>query len=370
MEDLSIVFAGGHAATTAYSVLGEIKSLGLPWEVHFIGAKSAVEGKRVPTLESKLFVGEGVKFHGLIAGRIQRRFTFWTIPSLFKIPVSFVHAFILLRRIKPKVILSFGGFVGFPVIAVGKLLGIPTILHEQTAAAGRANRASSFFAQTVTLARKCSRKYFAPKKTKVIGNPILPFFAKIKPKRSLGAPPTIYITAGSRGSVTINSAVFEILKKLLADFKVIHQAGPLEKSKFKKMKDNLPVALSDNYRVFGQTKPERLKEIYSQADMVISRAGANSVAEIIAARRPAILIPIPWSYLDEQSKNARFAARFGIARILNQGALTGRKLLKEILMLKEDWEKIQSNVKNKKSPDINASKLMVDILESQLGRVK
>ena len=370
MNEVSIVFAGGHAATTAYSVLEEIRSRGLPWQIHFIGAKSAVEGKSLPTLESKLFVGEGVKFHGLIAGRIQRRFTLWTIPSLLKIPVSFVHSFLLLREIKPRLILSFGGFVGFPLIVAGKILGIPSILHEQTTSAGRANIASSYFAKIVTLARESSKKYFGGRKTKVIGNPILPFFNRIKPKRNIGSPPTIYITAGSRGSLIINSAVFEILKKLLPDFKVIHQAGLLEKSKFKKLKDNLPVALSNNYRVFGQTKPENLKDIYSQTDMVISRAGANSVAEIIAVKRPAILIPIPWSYLDEQNKNAQFAARFGIARILSQETLTGRRLLREITLLKNDWEKLQAKVKNKKSPDINASKLMVDILEAEGRNVK
>lgn len=363
MNNLSIVFAGGHAGTTAYSVLMEIRSRALPWEIHFIGSKSAVEGKNIPTLESRLFSGDGAKFHGLIAGRIQRRFTFWTIPSLFKIPVSFIHAFILLRKIKPKLILSFGGFVGFPVVVAGKLLGIPSILHEQTAAAGRANIASAYFVKLVTLARESSRKYFSGKKTRVIGNPILPFFAKIRSKSKMGNPPVIYITAGSRGSVIINSFVEEILKKLLSDFKVIHQAGSFEKSKFRKIKDNLPVALSANYRIFGQTKPERLKEIYSQADIIVSRAGANSVSEIMAAKRPTILIPIPWSYLNEQNKNALFAARFGIARILAQETLTGDKLLKEILFIKNNWEKIIKAVRNQKSPDVLAARSFVDILE-------
>lgn len=367
MEIIPIVFTGGHAATTAYSLLDEIKRRGIPWEVHFIGAQTAVEGKKIPTLESKLFNDSQTKYHPLISGRIQKRFTVWTIPSLLKIPISFFHAFFLLKKIKPKVILSFGGFVGFPVIVVGWLMGIPSILHEQTSSAGRANIASAFFVKAITLARRSSEKYFPKGKTKIVGNPILPFFANIKAKGKIGNPPTVYITAGSRGSLAINFMIEEILKRLLVDFKVIHQSGSLEKSKFKKIKDNLPVALSNNYRIFGQTKPENLREIYKEADIIVSRAGANSVAEIMAARRPAILIPIPWSNFDEQHKNALYAERFGVSKVLNQDTLTSDKLLKEIILLRNNWEKITNNVKKKKSPDREAAKSLIDILSSYIS---
>lgn len=366
MEKTPIVLTGGHGATTALSVIEEIKSQNLPWEIHFIGTKQAVEGKKALTLESQIFSEGEITFHSVISGRLQRKFGFWTIPSLFKIPFSFIQALFLLVKIKPKVILSFGGAVSFPVVVVGKLLGISSILHEQTSAAGRANLAASKFVKGVALARLSSRKYFRGKKVYVTGNPILSFFTKVKPKLKLSQPPIIYITAGSRGSITINNLIEGILRKLLAEGKVIHQTGMLQEAKFRKIKDNLPVALSQNYEVFGQVNPKKLKEIYARIDMVISRAGANSVAEIIATRRPAILIPIPWSYLNEQYKNAVFAKKFGIATVLDQRTLTPVKLFKEINLIKKDWEQIVSKAAKKKSPDTLAAKLLVDILKKEI----
>src|SRR3972149_2512208 len=136
---IPVVLTGSHGATTALSVITEIEAQGLPWAIHFIGTKRAVEGKNVPTLESQVIKGQSLEFHSIISGRIQRRFTFWTIPSLLKIPVSFFQALFLLLKIKPKLILSFGGASAFSVIFAGKVLGIPSILHEQTSVAGRAN---------------------------------------------------------------------------------------------------------------------------------------------------------------------------------------------------------------------------------------
>lgn len=366
MTEIPVVITGGHAATTALAVVGEIKSQNLPWKIHFIGTKRAVEGKKILTLESQILVGNKLTFHSIIAGRLQRRFTLWTVPAFFKAPFSLIQAFYLLAKIRPKIILSFGGSVGLPIVLTGKILGIPSVLHEQTAAAGRANLLSSHFVKRITLARESSKEFFKNKKIEVVGNPVLPFFAKIKPKRRLGDPPRIYITAGSRGSVTINTLVEGVLEKLLAEAKVTHQTGDQEETKYKKIKDNLPAALAANYQVFGKIDPDDLERIYQEADIVISRAGANSVAEIIAARRPALLIPIPWSYLDEQNKNALFAREFGVARVLDQESLTSEKLLTEINRLRKDWGGISAKVKGKKSPDLTAANSLVEILKKEI----
>lgn len=366
MAQLNVVLTGSHGATTALSVVNEIETQNLPWEIHFIGSARAVEGKSVPTLESQILGGEGVYFHPIIAGRLQRRFNFWTIPSLIKIPVSFFHALTLLLKIRPKVILSFGGASGAAVTFAGWVLGIPSLVHEQTASAGRANLFSSHFVKIITLARGSSKKFFPKGKTEVIGNPLLPAFRELKVKTKLGNPPAIYITAGSRGSVIINSQVEEILRKLLAEFRITHQTGKLDEAKFRRLKDNLPAALSSNYEVFGQISPGELTRIYEATDIVISRAGANSVAEIIAAKRPSLLIPIPWSYQDEQNKNANFAKAHGVARVLNQETLTPQKLLSEINRLKKDWAAIFAKIKGVKSPDTYAAKRLVDLVKKEI----
>ena len=177
-----IVLTGGHAATTALSVVEELnlrKDDGMYWEIYWIGAKSAVEGAQVPTLDAAVFPKMGVSFHPIFTGRLQRRLSLWTVPSILKIPVGFFHALALLIKIRPRIILSFGGFAAFPVVLSGWLLRIPIIIHEQTSSAGLANRMSAPFADKVALARKESIKFFSRKKSVVVGNPILAEIAKV-----------------------------------------------------------------------------------------------------------------------------------------------------------------------------------------------
>lgn len=364
---IRIVLTGGHAATTALATLDEIVRRSGRWDIYWIGTKKAIEGKAVPTLESKIFSSKGIRSYSIIAGRIQVRFTFWTLSSIAKIPFGFIHALFLLLKIRPKIILSFGGFAAFPVVVAGFLLRIPVVIHEQTMAVGRANKYSSLFAKKIALAREESREYFPKEKCVVVGNPILTQIAEVKPKTEIGKPPTVFITGGSRGSQIMNELVVDVLEKLLKDFVVIHQVGFLDNRKIEKVKDSLAKELREKYEVYPMIDPMDLDGVYKRADVVISRAGANTVAEIVATKRPAILIPIPWSYQDEQAKNAEFAEKFGLAKVLNQEELTGDRLAEEITNLVDNWEEIITRTKNKKSPDIKAAKRLVDLLEETMG---
>lgn len=363
MQENNIVLTGGHAATTAFAVIKSIKDKHPAWRIFWIGAKTAIEGKAVPTLESEIFSQEGVFLKPIFTGRIQRKFSVWTIPSLLKIPFGFIHALLLLAEIKPKAILSFGGFSSFPVTMVGSILGIPVVIHEQTAAVGRANRYAASFARKITLAREESRKYFPRGKCVVVGNPIRPEMEKIPAKEKLSSPPLIFVTGGSRGSMTINSLIDEVLEKVLAKYCLSHQTGELDFAKFKKRKEGLPENLGSRYRIFSSIPPGEMSKILTKADLVVGRAGANTVSEIVAAKKPAILIPIPFSYLDEQTKNARFAEDFGLARVLPQEEATGQKLLDAINDVSRTWGQIVFRVKDKTSPDIGAAARVVAILE-------
>lgn len=363
MPENNIVLTGGHAATTALAVIRSIRKKHPAWRIYWIGAKTAIEGKKIPTLESKIFPKEGVSFKPIFTGRLQRKFSIYTIPSLLKIPFGFIHALLLLAEIRPKVILSFGGFSAFPVTAVGSIFGIPVIIHEQTAAVGRANKYAASFARKITLAREESKKYFSEGKCIVVGNPILPEMERIPVKTKMSSPPAIFVTGGSRGSVTLNSLIDEILEKVLSKYDLIHQTGELDFARFEKRKEGLPQELKGRYQPFSHLTPGEMPKILGKIDLVIGRAGANTVSEIIAAKKPAILIPIPFSYLDEQTKNAFFAEDFGLARILPQDEATGKELLRMIEELFQNWEQIVLMVKDKESPDIGASGRVVAILE-------
>ena len=310
-KKFKVVLTGGHAATTAVAVVQEIKSEKLDWDLTWIGVKNAIEGKKIVTLESEVLPQLGVKFMPLTAGRVQRRFTIWTIPSILKIPIGIVQAFYYLAKIRPGVVLSFGGFAAYPVVVNAKLLGIPVVIHEQTSVAGRSNILSIKFASQIAISRISSKKYYPSDKCILTGNPVMKEITKVKPKMELGNLPVIFVTGGSRGSQSINRAVEPILKKLLSKYKVIHQAGGLDYLKFSDIKQKLPQALRNNYDVFIRVNPLEVYKTYRESDVVVARAGANTVSEIMTVKRPAILIPLSISFMDEQTRNAEVAKNLG-----------------------------------------------------------
>jgi len=302
----------------------------------------------------------------LTTGRIQRRFTFWTIPSLLKIPIGFFESLYYLLRVKPKAVLSFGGFASFPVVFNAWLLGIPIIIHEQTSAAGRANLVSAKFATKITLARETSSKYFPGNLTEIVGNPVMHDIKNVKPLGTKTGNPVIFVTGGSRGSQSINTALEAILKILLSKYKIIHQTGGLDYLKFSEIKQKLPQALRNNYEVFVRVNPLTISKIYSESTLIVSRAGANTVSEIIQTKRPAVLIPLPISYRDEQYENAKVAKKFGNSTIIFQKDLTPEKLLKAIEGMIGKAPSIARNLRSKIGPDSGASKKIVKLIESYM----
>ena len=360
---LKMVLTGGHAATTAVAVIEEIKSEDLNWELYWIGVKNAIEGKKVVTLESEVLPRLGVKFLPLTTGRIQRRFTVWTIPSILKIPIGLVQSFYYLVKIRPSVVLSFGGFAAFPVVFNAKILGIPVVIHEQTSVAGRSNLLSQRFASKIALSRPESKKYYPAAKCVVTGNPVMKEITKIRPKLKLGNPPVIFITGGSRGSQKINDTLSRILNKLLSKYKLIHQTGGLDYLKFSEIKQRLPQALRDNYEVFVRVNPLEVSKIYEKSDIVVARAGANTVSEVMIIKRPAIFIPLPISFMDEQMKNAVVARDLELAKIILQKDLTPEILLKYIEELVGNYQTIVEKVKLRQTPDMNASKKLLTVIK-------
>jgi UDP-N-acetylglucosamine--N-acetylmuramyl-(pentapeptide) pyrophosphoryl-undecaprenol N-acetylglucosamine transferase len=357
-----LVLTGGHAATTAIAVVEEIKAQGKDWKLYWIGVRNAIEGKKVVTLESEALPRLGVKFLPLVTGRLQRRFTLWTIPSILKIPVGFVHSLYYLLKINPQLVLSFGGFASFPVVVSAKLLGIPVIIHEQTSESGRANLLSAKYASVIAISRRESLKYFPPEKCVLTGNPVMKQITKVKFKSKTSIPPTIFITGGSRGSQSINLTIEKILRTLLSKYKIIHQTGGLDYLKFSDIKQKLPQALRDNYEVFVRVNPLEVSKIYSKCDVIVARAGANTVSEIMIVKRPAILIPLSISFMDEQTKNADIAKAWGIAEIISQNNLNPEILLREIESLILNYSKITGRVKLKESPDLTASKNLLVLI--------
>ncbi|MDP1760304.1 MAG: glycosyltransferase, partial [Candidatus Woesebacteria bacterium] len=223
MEPRKLLLAGSHGATTGLAIIEEIKSKNLDWEVFWVGRKHAGERNKSHSLEFKILPKLGVIFYHLESGKIENKFTRYTIPALIKIPFGFLQALALLLKIRPDLTLSLGGASGSLVSFWSWVLGIPIIVHEQTASAGRANIFSSKFAKKIAISREASQKYFPKDKVVLTGNPISKNIINIinKPKNS--EVKTILITGGSRGSTWLNNAVRPILDDLLKKYFVIHQ---------------------------------------------------------------------------------------------------------------------------------------------------
>ncbi|KKQ95631.1 MAG: hypothetical protein UV74_C0013G0266 [Candidatus Woesebacteria bacterium GW2011_GWB1_43_14] len=356
-----VLLTGGHAGTTAIAVIQELEERNKEWKIYWIGARRASERGDITTLESKVFPGLNVHYCTILAGKLHRKWSIYSIISLFKIPFGFVHAFLLLLKIRPKVILSFGGFAAFPVVLCAWVLRIPIIIHEQTSTVGLANQLSNHFASKIAVSRKSSTKYFPRKKVVVTGNPVMKQVLDVGLKKKMGNPPTIYITGGSRGARVINEAVRPIIEDLLKLFVVYHQTGLADFDEFNQLKSEFPKMLSERYYPQEFFDPLSIDEVYRLADIVVGRSGANTVSEIISIKRPSVFIPIPWTRYDEQGENAKMAEKLGIALVINQSELTPILLNETILRVKDDWTKM---IKSKSLPeDRKASGNLVSLME-------
>lgn len=337
-DKVRIVLTGGHGGTPALSIIETLRKDDWNWDIYWIGSKYSFVGKRVLTLEFRVFPKFSVKCFSLIFGRLQRKWTLWTIPVLFKIPVGIIQAFFLVFYLRPKIILSFGGFAAFPVALAGFILGIPVIIHEQTVSVGLSNKISSYFARVVIASWQESMEFLPKKKTVVIGNPVINSILNVPKKKRPGARRVIYITGGSRGSQAINKSVAEILEKLLSEgYVLIHQTGDVDFQKFQKIASLLPSSYAENYQVHAFIDPMGVSSVYAESDLIISRAGANTVTEILLIGRPAIIIPIPWTHNDEQTQNAQLAERARVALVISESELTGGVLYDKINYIFDNW---------------------------------
>lgn len=362
-----ILFTGAHAATTAIATIEEIKRRKIKnLDLFWIGAKNSVEGTKQTGLENLILPALNVKTFSITSGRIQKKLTKYTIPSLMKIPFSFVDSYKLVKKINPDLVVSFGGYTAFSICFVAFFLKKKVIIHEQTQAAGLANKMSAFFSDKIALASSSSRKFYPKNKVEIVGNPMLSSIVKVKPKLKMNKIPVLYITGGSRGSQRINLLIKEILPQLLEKFEVVHQTGSIDFDKFNQLKNSMEQSQKRRYQVFSTISPWEVSKYYSESDIILGRAGANSVYEIIHVGRPSILIPIPWTRYDEQNKNALLAKNLGIAKVLNQETTTPESLLREILETLKDWDKIVKKYEASEKPNIDGSGKFVDLILSIL----
>ncbi len=338
-----ILITGGHL-TPAIAVLSELKKRGYQ-NFLWVGHKYNQLGNKQLSPEYQIVTMNNIPFLNLRTGKIIRsrdlKSFFQLIKQIFLIKFGLIKSFFIILKYRPSIVLSFGGYLAVPVVINAKLFRTKVLTHEQTIVVGSANKLISKLADKILISWDSSRKYFNAKKTILTGNPIRRDIFKVKSETLTQSfnneLPILLIYGGNQGSHEINFRVFDILEEFLNDFNIIHQTGNSsvtnDFTKAKQLKLRLNTVLKDRYTIRDYILPNEIGEALNKADIILCRAGANSISEILALGKMSVLIPIPWASHDEQTKNAELVASTGLGYILKQkDSLTSQTLFQTILL--------------------------------------
>lgn len=343
---MKILITGGHLSPA----LTLIDSLKQKKQVLLVYVGKKYDSQQSLSLEYKEIKKRNVLFYHLSTGRLTRIFNFQLVVNALKIPLGILRAFYILIKEKPNLVFNFGSYLGFPVGIVAILLKIPLYTHEQTIHPGLTNRILGKFSKKIFVAFEESRKFFPAEKTIVTGNLIKPSIFKIlkKPFEIKKNKPVIYITGGSLGSHSINLIIEKILPLLKKEYLIIHQTGGIKKfNDYERLKKFADQSYYPKKHFFDN----EIGYVYSIADIIISRAGANTFFELIALKKPAILIPLPWSAYQEQEKHAQLFTRYQLGFIFHQEEnpekliLLIQQLLNKYQFYRNNFSKLPINLK-------------------------
>lgn len=299
----------------------------------------------------------GINFYPIPCGKFDRRYLPNTLVGIPKTFYGFIKSNILIKKIKPDIVVSFGGYVSVPVIFVSFLRGIKTITHEQTLTNSLTTKINSHFVTKIALSFNNQKQISQLPQNKVVitGNLLrhqlfekeISVPAEIKNNLNLkNNAPIIYITAGNQGSHTINLVIKNNISKLNT-FNVIHQTGKNDLKDFSKLSSKY-----QNYYASDYFDTNSLAWIIHHADIIISRSGANTSQEIAAFNKKSILIPLPKSQQNEQDLNAQWVKQHSPQNtiIINNSQLNETLLLDSINKLSKIKvkERLSTNNQNLK----------------------
>lgn len=313
-----IVLTGGGTAghvTPNIALIPELQKQG--YEVHYIGSYDGIEKKLIEKLN--------IPYYGISSGKLRRYIDLKNLSDPFKVIKGLAQARRLLGKIKPDVVFSKGGFVSVPVVLAAKSKKIPCIIHESDMTPGLANKICIPCAQRVCTNFPETLKHLPAEKAVLTGSPIRAELFNGNKEKGLkfcgfdDSKPVILIIGGSLGAVAVNNAVRAILPQLLEKFQIIHLCG----------KGKLDESLKDvkGYVQFEYIHDE-LSDLMAASDIFISRAGANAICEILALRKPNILIPLSaQASRGDQILNAASFEKQGYSIVIQEEDITNEKLL-------------------------------------------
>ena len=325
-----IVLTGGGTAghvTPNIALLPSLKAAG--YEIWYIGSYNGIE--------ERLIKEQNIPYYGIDSGKLRRYFDWKNFSDPLRVIHGYAQAKKILSRLKPDVVFSKGGFVSVPVVRAASALHIRTIIHESDMTPGLANRLAIPAADKVCCSFPETLKYLPEGKAVLSGSPIRQELLTGERGKALellhwenSSKPTLLVIGGSQGSVAINNALRSDLDELLKEFRIIHLCG----------KGNLDSSLDgrEGYVQFEYIQDE-LKDLFALADLVLSRAGANSICELLALRKPNLLIPLSAAASrGDQILNADSYKKQGYSMVLKEEDLTPESLLRSLRQLNADRE--------------------------------
>jgi UDP-N-acetylglucosamine--N-acetylmuramyl-(pentapeptide) pyrophosphoryl-undecaprenol N-acetylglucosamine transferase len=298
-------------------------------DILFIGTERKVDKSALADLG---FATVAIKSQGLKGRSLAAK-----IKAILQQPAAFLEAARIIRKFRPALVFGVGGYVTGPVILAARLLGITTCIHEQNSIPGLANRLLGHVAHRIFVSLPGSEKYFPAAKTVLSGNPVRSAIIKAanQPgRRKYQEPLTLLILGGSQGAHRLNTLILEGVEKCLLGNQplpdIIHQTGEQDETAVRRKYAELGI----NARV--QAFFSDMAEIYSRADLVVSRAGATTLAELTVFHKPAILVPFPFAADNHQEINGRYLVEAGGGLMFKESELDGEKLGREIKDLLAD----------------------------------
>ena len=326
---------GGHTSA-GLAVAATLVKSGV--DIHWIGSREGIEARRVPEA--------GLPFHPISTGKLRRYWDRRNVSDLLvNVPAGLVQSWTLLRRLDPAVLFATGGFASVPPALAARALGIPLVVHEQTAVLGLANRITGRFAARVAVSFPGSGAGLRPDRVVVTGNPVRPELLEGRREAALGgfgfdaALPLVYVTGGAQGSHRVNRVVGEALPRLLGLCQILHQCGDnAETGDHRWLQDRartLPPRIAPRYVVRPYIGAE-LRDVYAAAALLVGRSGAGTVNECCNLGLPAVFVPLPGASGDEQTANARLVEAAGGAIVLPQAELTADRLVDLLTRLLAD----------------------------------
>jgi UDP-N-acetylglucosamine--N-acetylmuramyl-(pentapeptide) pyrophosphoryl-undecaprenol N-acetylglucosamine transferase len=326
---------GGHLFP-GLALAEEVKTRHPRNEVLFVGTPRGLENRIVPR--------NGFPLELIDVGPLKGQGKLGTLRGLGRIPRALWQSRRILRRFDPDVVVGVGGYASGPVVMAAWMMRIPTAVQEQNALPGFTNRTLGHFARACFIAFDEARAGFPPARTHLLGNPIRRAFLDnyLHSKELSGQRLSVLVTGGSQGAHVLNLRVAEAIERLAPAFgqrlSVLHQTG----------EKDLP-EISRRYHALAGTGLtaraaafiDDMAGAYAQADLLVCRAGATTIAELTVCKKPAILVPFPFAADDHQTVNARSLVSNGAALLLPERDLTGEKLAGELRGLLEDRERLR-----------------------------